>query len=130
MPLLELPAETGRSKEFNMVKKKRTYADDITDRAIARCHAAANPAWKVEVLFIIGELAKAKRTLTADDVWAIIYQVPDFPKTHEPRAMGGVFREAARDGVIRLLDVHTNTMRPVAHRRPMHVWGSLIYKGS
>lgn len=92
------------------------------DEAIARGLANADEAWILSALLVVRALARAFPEFTADDVWARV----ETPR--EPRALAGVLRRAAADGLIQA----SGTFRPSArrHAAPVMVWHSLIFGGT
>lgn len=52
--------------------------------------------------------------------------MPSDARTHEPRALGALMREAARAGDIEATDAWALSERVACHRRPLRVWRSLL----
>jgi hypothetical protein len=50
--------------------------------------------------------------------------------THEPRALGAVMRQLARDGVIEPTDTYAPSGRSQNHNRPQRIWRSLRQRRS
>jgi len=90
--------------------------DDLLDDVREK----ADRAWKLAAAEAIRQLVAAGDPFTADDVWAMIE--PLGVCTHEPRAMGAVFKAAARDGIITSDGMHRTSCRRENHRRLVRVW--------
>lgn len=92
------------------------------DEAIERVDAS-HDEWCARTHAAIAEVARRQKTLTTDDVWALVTE--DAPR--EPRAMGAAMRRASAAGMIQPLDEWQHTARVAAHRRPLRVWASLVF---
>ncbi len=103
---------------------------EARERAIQAAHDHANETWKQTAYAAIVEVARRQPTLTADHVWAHLKGAK--PATHEPSALGPLFRIAARRGVIqkRVGELVTSTLlKPdgkAQRHRELQVWSSLI----
>jgi len=86
------------------------------DSAVDAVGAAANAAWKTYARQWIIYLANTRLTFTSDDVWA-----SGVPKPREPRALGAVFREVARAGIIESVG-YRQTIQVLRHRAPIRIW--------
>ena len=95
------------------------------DDGIARAEAHAAPPFIEVALELLREYAETHRRVFCDDVrdWA----GDRFPETHDLRALGAVYKRAARQGVI----VRSRDYRPSKYSNlsPKPVWDSLVYKG-
>ena len=90
--------------------------------AIAAASAKADRAWLRAAMAAVRHLATVLDEFTTDHVWACL---PNDVRTHEPRAMGAVMRDAMKEGVIAPLDRYEMSTRPACHCRPVRVWKSL-----
>lgn len=86
----------------------------------------ADETWKTEANRLMFRFAAGARPFTADDLWAELQR--SGVTTHEPRALGAVFRRAARDGIITPIGYKAST-RPECHGRPVRVWVSSTATG-
>lgn len=68
------------------------------------------------------QVARTKRTLTADDIWDAI---PAGARPAEPRILGGFMLEAAKQGSIKAT---RGTRRSARRRSYTRVWKSLIFE--
>lgn len=91
------------------------------DEAIRRVDVNADSDWKDEAYRVVAALAAHRPRFTTDDVWGRLSGVG----THEPRAMGAIMRQAARDGLIRATSEYQQSGRVACHARPLRVWESL-----
>ena len=91
------------------------------DKAIAQVEANADPTWKTQARNAIRWLVRSRLEFTTDDVWQEMadrrYELP-----REPRAIGALMVEAAREGLIEATDRYVPSARPDCHRRPVKVW--------
>jgi len=71
---------------------------------------------------VLYTLASERQRFTTDEVWARLD--PDM-RTHEPRAMGAMMRQAAKAGLITATDGYEQSTRPECHARPVRVWQSV-----
>lgn len=104
--------------------KFMTKAKKLRDAALKQVEANANQEWKVAALEIIQELSRQKygQAVTSDDVWLILsFEHPEL-KTHQPSAMGAIFRRAASLGYIYPTKEFVQSERPSSHARPIRVW--------
>ena len=86
--------------------------DDVAERA--------NREWRATAMRAIEFLAGRGVEFTADDVWALIE--PTGVTTHEPNAMGAMFNQAQREGIITSDGMYRPSCRRKAHRRMVRVW--------
>jgi hypothetical protein len=96
-----------------------------TTKAIDQAERHANPAWLADAAKAVLWCAHNYATFTSDDVWR---RMSRQHHTHEPRALGAVFRNAARAGWIVRTTTTVPTKRPEAHHRPVAVWRSQLWK--
>lgn len=97
--------------DAEMAEVARNHAIDVME-------AKAKLRWKDEALAAVMHLAATRAEFTTDDVWALVQLSGEH--THEPRAMGAVMRQAARDGAIAKTDRVVNSARPVTVWRSLH----------
>lgn len=99
-------------------------AIQATNEAIERVDRNANPDWKTHARAAIQFLARTRQEFTTDDVWEFMHQRGhDAP--HEPRALGALMREAAKQRLIEATDRVRPSERPQCHMNPKRVWRSL-----
>ena len=72
-------------------------------------------------------IARRQEQLTSDDIWEWLLKLELNLEVHEPRAMGAVLRNAARDHIILPVNQWQESTRPIAHKRPVRIWKSLIF---
>lgn len=97
-----------------------------SDKAIAESGFHANKDWRRKALDVVLDLCKLRREFTADDVWEQLEKTGW--RTHEPRAMGAVLREASVNGFCSVTPMHTVSRRKTNHRRPIPVWKSMLFR--
>lgn len=101
-------------------------AHRVTEKAVSRSTAhAPSEVFEQASLALVG-VAYQQPELTADDVWLAVPR--DVMKQWNPSALGGVFRAAAKDGLIELTGEKRESQRPATHRRPLRVWRSRVYQ--
>lgn len=98
---------------------------DSKEEAIERSMGNANERWKTAALDTIVEIAQKTPSFTSDDVLAVLDRLD--VKTHDTRALGGIFVQAARLGWIRKTGAYVPSKRPACHSRPILVWESLLH---
>jgi hypothetical protein len=96
---------------------------EARERAIQAAHDHANEAWKQAAYSAIVECARRLARLTSDDVWDHLQG--SRPATHNPSALGPLFRIAARRGVIQKSGAMVPTRLERRHREVTE-WVSLI----
>ena len=72
-------------------------------------------------------VARRQEQLTSDDVWEWLNKLELKLEVYEPRAMGSVLRNAARDHIILPVNQWKVSQRAIAHQRPVRIWKSLIF---
>jgi hypothetical protein len=114
----------GRTLMDVLAEYDTECAEAARDEAINRVEANADHVWLTGATEAVRMLARTRDEFTTDDVWNRLdnagYQPP-----HEPRAMGAVMRQAARDGLVVKTDRVRNSVRVECHARPVAVWASL-----
>lgn len=98
-----------------------------TQLAIDRAGSAANQEWFGRAQTIVQGLIKRGIYFTTDDVWEQLKDSGYY--TSEPRALGAVIHQFAKDKQIVSTGSYRKSMRPECHRRPLAVWRPVIYKG-
>lgn len=101
----------------------------LRDEGIQQVEENANAEWTSLVLQVIRDLASQAATLTSDDVWEELQRYPQV-QTHQPSAMGAMFRRAFSAEIIATTDAFVISKRPTSHCRPIRVWESKIWKES
>lgn len=102
-----------------------TTAEELRDKALEQVEENANAEWTQLVLETIHNLAQGYFVITSDDVWLELEKYPHI-KTHQPSAMGAMFRRAASLGYITPTDRFVTSKRPSSHARPIRVWDSKL----
>lgn len=85
--------------------------------AVNQAGLNANQQWIASAAQTVRKLAKLGQPFTTEQVWE---QTKGY--THEPRAMGHVVRAAAKAGIIKPTGRWIETVRVIAHHRPMREW--------
>ena len=85
----------------------------------------ANADWKNEAEKRIFWLLKHKQHFTSEDVLDYLDALKI--KTHNNRALGGLFRYFRTHGFIKPYG-YTQAVRPSRHNAPIRVWESTVYK--
>ena len=93
--------------------------------AIDAVEANASPTWLELATEAVRWICQNKPTFTTDDVWERLAAVTKMAP-HEPRAMGAVMRQAARENWCTATGNYKKSVQPSCHRRPIAVWVSLI----
>jgi hypothetical protein len=95
-------------------------SDTQTQLAIDAAGAFANPYWYSQAETAVQKLIHRGAYFTTDDVWELLkdcgYTTP------EPRALGAVIRQFAKDKYIIPTGSYRKSVRPECHRRPLAVW--------
>lgn len=121
--LFDDPADQEAYEEHLERIEEHDRAVEARDRAIEKAERGAYPIWLEEALVAVKAVAYACPMLTSEDV-ADQLERP----AREPRALGSVMRCAADQGWIVPTDAWSPARNPVAHRRPMRVWRSNLYR--
>ena len=100
---------------------------ELKDEALEQVEQNANAEWAALALQVIKELAATKATITSDDVWKELSNYPDV-QTHQPSAMGAMFRRAFSLKLICSTGNFVQSKRPSSHARPIRVWESELWK--
>ena len=91
---------------------------------IKKVERNADQDWFLTATHCLRIVAREHKRFTSDDVWECLRNFN--VETHNPRAMGPVFKNAYRDNLIVPLDRWQESRRRIAHRRPVRVWESLM----
>lgn len=94
-------------------------ASEAKEKAIDRAASGASPEWVTSVSGIIR--AFDGEFFTTDDVWRVC-QEQGVEEPREPRALGAVMRDLAREGVIVATRDYRPSVRVACHSRPVRVW--------
>jgi hypothetical protein len=89
--------------------------------SIRRVHEHADPAWLAQAYSAIQHLCAQRFSFTSDDVWALL-DARNVPAPREPRALGAVMRQAARDGLLEASGEYVQSERSECHNRPVAIW--------
>jgi hypothetical protein len=104
-------------------------AIELRDKALEQVEDNANKVWTDLVAKIIGQLANQMTQFTSDDVWDELKSYPEV-QTHQPAAMGAMFKNASQTGQIQPTDRFIASKRPISHARPIRVWNSNLLKSN
>lgn len=94
------------------------------DDAIAQVRQNARSEWGAKALVVVKQLCKEHASFTTDMVWAELDKTGW--KSHEPRALGAIMRQASSNDWCRSTGQFTISQRPACHRRPITIWQSLL----
>jgi hypothetical protein len=100
-------------------------ATQLRDEALEQVEDNANTAWTDLVTKIIGQLANRLDHFTSDDVWDELKNYPQI-QTHQPAAMGAMFKKASNIGYIKPTARFIASKRAVSHARPIRIWTSNV----
>jgi hypothetical protein len=95
--------------------------------ALVRVAMGADPRWVKAARDAVSYVASRKPEVTADDVWDVLAAID--VDTPQPKMMGNIMKDAAREGFITRTDRTVKTRRPSRNVGDVRVWRSLIYKG-
>ena len=88
----------------------------------------ANSKWIAEAWTVLKSVCQKNETFSSDTVWAALVE-KEIPPPREPRAMGGLLRQADAAGwCIPTESPRVRSARASCHARPLTVWRSSIYK--
>jgi hypothetical protein len=91
------------------------------DAGMAQAHDNAPAEWRDRAWEALAEWLRTRPLLHVDDFWA----EADIEEPPEPRALGALFRRAAREGMMTKTDQWLPSVR--SHGAPKVVWRSLVY---
>jgi hypothetical protein len=97
-----------------------------TTLAIDMAGIFANPDWFNQAELAVQRLIHQGTYFTTDDVWELLKE--SGLTTPEPRALGSVIRQFAKDRQIVATGSYRKSIRPECHRRPLAVWRPVNYK--
>jgi hypothetical protein len=103
-------------------------ATQLRDEALEQVEDNANKAWTDLVTKIISQLSNRLDFFTSDDVWDELKNYPEV-QTHQPAAMGAMFKNAKHIGYIQPTSRFIASKRAVSHARPIRVWKSELVEG-
>lgn len=119
----QLADEAERGYDPASFQPRHAVAAAARDEGMTRADVAADSRWKTEALSAIYRTAQSRPEFISDDVWLL-------SGLHEPkeaRALGPLFREAARRGWIVKTDRTRPSVRSNLSGKP--VWRSLLFGG-
>ncbi len=95
-------------------------------KAIAQVKKAANPVWVKVYMYAIKYIAESQEIVTSDDVR--LFMDDRFPQitTHENRAAGAMFTEAAKRNWIRKIGAFNSDLTDF-NQGYRTIWESLLY---
>lgn len=91
----------------------------LAREGMGRAESNADQDWLTRAREVVKALIAAGEPFTTDHIWYRLEQLG--VATHEPRALGALIRQAAKQGVIQRQG-YIPTTRPEAHARPIPVW--------
>jgi hypothetical protein len=97
-------------------------AQEAEEEAIARVGANAPEDWVMRARQATQHVAGSRFDFTTDHVWDVLGD----DKPHEPRALGAVLKNLAREGIIRQTGEYRKSDRVENHRRPVAVWRTVL----
>lgn len=98
--------------------------DEAVQSAIDAAERGADPQWKDAAAGVLRSLALQRSEFSTDDIWFRLGEIG--VSTPEPRAMGAIVRQAAREGLIEWTGMYRRSFRRACHRRPVAVWRSKV----
>lgn len=102
--------------DFERAVRAKKDADEAAE-AIERAHRNAQEEWQERARSMVTTVANAyPESFTADDVWDCGLEQPP----NDPRALGGVFRRLAREGLIEKTGRFARSHR--RHSTPLIEW--------
>jgi hypothetical protein len=104
-------------------------AIQLRDESLQQVEDNANAEWTNLVIKLIRDTALSSFTLTSDDIWLKLRDYPDV-QTHQPSAMGAMFKAASHMKLITATDRFIASKRPSSHARPIRVWQSNFFEGN
>lgn len=105
-------------------------ASAAADMAIGQVDENASEHFRTAAEAAVGWCAQHFASFTSDDVWARMETSGGVPETPDNRALGGVFRAAAAEGLIAATDTVRPSSRIRLHGSPRRVWRSMVFAGS
>ena len=99
-----------------------------TAEAITRVEHHADPSWLERAYQTLCQIARQQAEITADDVWDALRGEALSIVPHELRAIGPVFRRAAKDGIIGATD-RIKLSALGGGRWKVRVWTSRTFQG-
>lgn len=75
------------------------------------------------------KIARTQKTFTTDDIWTSLAKTNPAGFDVEPRALGSLMLQAAKQNVIKATTRTKTSKRPECHKRPVRVWKSLVFTG-
>lgn len=99
---------------------------ELRDEAIEKVEEHAEPSWFDVARSTLVYVATRNSRFTADDVAEELGRMVPKITTHEPRAMGAVFKWAQRERIADPTSEFVPTRRAQGHAGPRRVWKSLI----
>lgn len=92
--------------------------DLLTSQAIDAAGKFATPDWYEAAFKAILDLCKLGQPFSTDQLWERLQGL----ETPEPRAMGSVIRQAAKEGWIVSTGEYRKSTQAKNHRRPVLIW--------
>lgn len=121
--MTQIPIDWEQLRVAAVIDKEKSRK--VTNEAVKRASRLVSDERKAEMYDAILQAAKRLKLLTSDDIWVILGNPKD---RFDGSALGPVFRDAARAGIVRDTKNFQISNRPDTHRRPLHIWESLVYK--
>ena len=93
------------------------------------CDAHADPRWKRWTDGAVQVVARRLEFFSADDVYAELEKIPNFPRTHNLSALGPRLKEVAKElGYMEATDRVQRSKRLVSHGNLHRIWHSKLYR--
>jgi len=99
--------------------------EQLKEIAMEQVEENANEEFKRVAFKSILQFAVNKPYVTANDVWASLDLLGI--TTHDNRALGPIFKKAAKDGLIEKTNTTTKSNRCSRHAGDVRVWRSLVF---
>jgi hypothetical protein len=103
-----------------------TESEDARDEGMSRAEHGVDPQWWAAALEVVTALARRRDTFTTDSVWNTLEQWKPELTVHEPRVMGPLMAQAARDGLVVRTEERVKSTLVRAHARPLCVYRSAL----
>jgi len=109
---------------FSSTIINQNFVQVTLEEALALVEQGADKeVWK-KAMSLMEEICKAHQEFTTDILWERLDGLGIVVR--EPRVVGAIVRAAESKGWCKPTGKYTCTTRPVAHRRPVRLWRSLL----
>lgn len=107
---------------------QRSLQAPSLEQSLEQVKENANRLWYDAALRIVYDLCGSREEFNTDHVHRELAKT--MHTTQEPRALGAVMREAAKNGWCTASGMFVKSVRPECHSRPIPVWQSEIFASS